>query len=299
MVTFLTSIRHPQNSNNFARVEALFEISLRSVCSQTDPNFTVVVVANDIPRINFRDSRVTYHVVDFPCPDPRRPATTNIRSLVRDKGTKLIAGMLAARRFNPDYFAIFDADDVVSRRIVRFVHTHSSESGWYVNSGNVVNTKTWTIQRKTGLYRYCGSTLVPNAPQLLRLARIDDSVNADIGQEQIVSLSSPEFVDHVIGNHPYMVGYFASHGLRMRPLPFRAACWMLETGENYSRGLGAAYGIPISEEICREFGITGAPPNNRRASLAERVHEHLGAAVSSFGALRHRLWSGFPLPPSD
>ena len=78
-------------------------------------------------------------------------------------------------------------------------------------------------------------SVLTESSQLLRLANIDDSVSTDISQEQILQLSSPRFVDHVIGNHPYMIGYFASHGLRMRPLPFRAACWMLETGENPPR----------------------------------------------------------------
>ena len=299
MVTFLTSIRHPRSSSNFAKVESLFEMSLRSVCSQSDSNFAVVVVANDVPRINFKDSRVTYHIVDFPCPDPQRSSARGIPHLFRDKGTKLIAGMLAAKRFKPDYFAIFDADDLVSRRIAQFVNTHSNAAGWYVDSGYVVNSKTWMTQRKSGLYRYCGSTLVPNASQLLRLARIEESVSTDLSQDQIVRLSSPQFVDQVIGNHPYMIGYFASHGLRMRPLPFRAACWILETGENSASRFRVEYGLPISEEICREFGISDARANNRPASIADRVRENLGAAVSSVGALRARIWGGFPLPPGE
>jgi hypothetical protein len=298
MVTFLTSIRHPHNSNNFAKVESLFEMSLRSVCSQTDPNFRVVVVANDIPRINFTDSRVSYHIVDFPCPDPQRSSAVSMNALARDKGTKLLAGMLTARESKPDYFAIFDADDLVSRRIAQYCNTHTSEAGWYIDSGYVVNSRLWTTQRKSGLFRYCGSTLVPNASQLLRLANIDDSVSTVISQDQIIRLASPRFVDHVIGNHKYMIGYFASHGLRMRPLPFRAACWMLETGENYSLGLGVTHGLPINEDFCREFGISAAP-TNRHASIAERVRENLGAAVSTVGALRERLMGGFPLPPGD
>ena len=272
-------------------------MSLRSVCSQTDPNFRVMVVANDIPRINFTDSRVSYHIVDFPCPDPKRSAAISMNALSRDKGTKLIAGMLAARPFKPDYFAIFDADDFVSRRIAQFVNNHPSEAGWYVDSGYVINASRWTTQRKSGLYRYCGSTLIPNARQLLQLAGIDDSVSSDISQEQILRLVSPQFVQHIMGDHPYMIGFFASHGLRMRPLPFRAACWMLETGENYTTRGDGEYGLPISDEICREFGISDAPRNNRQASFAARVRESLGTAISMAGAFRDRF--GYPVPPND
>jgi hypothetical protein len=297
MVTFLTSIRHPHNSNNFAKVESLFEMSLRSVCSQSDPNFRVVVVANAVPRIDFADSRVSYHIVDFPCPDPKRSSEVSINALFRDKGTKLIAGMLAARQFNPSYFAIFDADDFVSRRIAQFVNSNPNEAGWYVDSGYAINAKQWTTQRKSGLYRYCGSTLIPNAVQLLRLANIDESTRTDISQEEIITLVSSRFINHVIGNHTYMIGYLASHGLQMKPLPFRAACWMLETGENYSKRRDGGYGLPVNEEFCREFGISPAPPITRKATLGERVREGLGAAISAAGTLRDR--SKFPKPPND
>src|SRR5947209_1184565 len=117
MITFLTSIRHPLNSNHYADVENLFEFSLRSVCSQTDEDFNVVVVCNIEPRISFKDPRVIYHLVSFPPPSDLKQASTGMNVLCRDKGTKLMAGMLLARQFNPDYFFIFDADDLVSSRI--------------------------------------------------------------------------------------------------------------------------------------------------------------------------------------
>jgi hypothetical protein len=299
MVTFITSIRHPHNSNDFAKVEALFEMSLKSVCAQTDPNFRVMVVANDVPRVTFKDSRVDYHVVDFPCPAPQRGPATGMTALARDKGTKLVAGMLAARQFKPAYFAIFDADDLMSNRIAGFVNTHPSEAGWYVDAGYIVNSRRWTTKRKSGLFRYCGSTLIPNAASLLRLGNIDDSVRTDLSQEQILQLASGSFVNHVVGNHPYMIGYLGSRGLQMRPLPFRAACWMLETGENYSVTVDVEDGLPITEAICREFGLSDVPPNPRHASLGVRCREFVGATVSSVGALKVRLTNGFPLPPTN
>jgi hypothetical protein len=288
MVTFLTSIRHPKNSDNFAKVEALFETTLRSVCAQTDPNFRVVVVAHEIPRIHFTDPRVTYHLVDYPRPD----RTKSLHGFYRDKGTKLLAGMLAARPFQPDYFAFFDADDFVSNRIAQFVNTHSSEGGWYVDAGYAVNAGTWTTQRKRGLYRYCGTTLLPNAAAMYRFANIYDTTPTDLSQEAIVQLASPLVVDHVVGNHPYMVGYFASRGVQMRPLPFRAICWLLETGVNNSTRRDGDYGLPVTDAICREFGIPPQAP--RQPSLLDRIREGFGAVRSAAGSLRARL--NFPIP---
>ena len=173
MLVFITTIRHPHNSNDFGKVESLFEMSLRSVCSQTDAKFRVIVVTNVKPRIGYDDPRVIYHLVDFPPPSTDRCATTSLFACVRDKGSKLLSGMLLARRFRPDYFAFFDADDLVSRRLAAFVNTTQSAAGWYVDAGYVVNYRSWRVQRKSGLVRYCGTSLIPKAAELLRLADVD------------------------------------------------------------------------------------------------------------------------------
>ena len=48
MITFITSIRHPNNSIFYERVWDLLEATLYSVCSQTNGDFRVIVVCNEI-----------------------------------------------------------------------------------------------------------------------------------------------------------------------------------------------------------------------------------------------------------
>src|SRR5262249_21293564 len=121
MLVFVTSIRNPLNCNNFERIEKLLEATLHSACSQTDGEFRVVVVCNAIPKIGYHDPRISFHLVDFPPPSLKRQAETGMSAVVRDKGTKILAGMLYARRFQPDYFGILDADDLLSKNLVAFV----------------------------------------------------------------------------------------------------------------------------------------------------------------------------------
>jgi hypothetical protein len=215
MLVFLTSIRHPQNSNAFAKVEKLFEISLRSVCAQTDPNFSVVVVCNARPRIEYDDPRVIYHIVDFPPPSTERKAEISINALCRDKGTKLVAGMLRARSLDPSYFMIFDADDLVSRRTAGFINARPGTPGWYVDAAYAINYTTKRVQRKHGLVRFCGTSLVPNARELYRLVGVDSACPINCSQDEIMAMAPPRVIENVVGNHPYMVGFFVRHGLRM------------------------------------------------------------------------------------
>jgi hypothetical protein len=290
MLVFLTSIRHPQNSNNFAKVEKLFEISLRSVCAQTDSNFSVVVVCNAKPRIEYDDPRVIYHIVDFPAPSADRVAGIKLNLMLRDKGFKLVAGMLRARTLDPSYFMIFDADDLVSRRTAAFVNARPGTPGWYVDGAYVINYATKRVQRKHGLVRFCGTSLVPSARELYRLARIDSACPVNCSQDEIMAMVPPGFIEGVIGNHKYMVGYFARHGLRMKPLPFRAAAWVLQTGENHGAFKGPEYGLPLSPWFVEEFGLTELTPDSAAsATVGDRLWEAFGCTKSWFGSLRLRL----------
>jgi hypothetical protein len=92
----------------------------------------VVVVCNVRPRIAYDDPRVVYHVVDFPPPSADRKAEIGIEAFLRDKGTKLLAGMLRAKSLASSYFMIFDADDLVSQRLAGFVNARPGTPGWYI-----------------------------------------------------------------------------------------------------------------------------------------------------------------------
>lgn len=289
MLVFLTSIRHPYNSNNFNQVEYLFELSLRSVCSQSDPNFKVIVVCNQLPRISYSDSRVIYHVVDFPPPSEQRNAEIDINALLRDKGTKLMSGILRARVLNPSYFMIFDADDLVSRRLASFVNTHPNTPGWYIDAGYAINYNTRRIQRKYGMVRFCGTSLVPNANDIYRLSGVTDSLPDDASQQELINATPRHFIDNVIGNHKYMPGYFARHGRFMRPLPFRAAAWLQETGENQTISKGNATGLPLTPWILNELGITVPGINiGARATISDRLFELIDCSKSWLGSLSYR-----------
>ncbi len=294
MVVFITSIRHPLNSNNFRHVEQLFEISLRSVCAQSDPDFRVVVVCNGVPAVAFDDPRVRYHVVDFPPPSSMAAATIPREMMCRDKGTKLLSGMLLARRhFKPSHFFIFDADDLISHGVAAYVNAHPSADGWYVDRGYALHWVTKRIQRKRGLVRYCGTSLVPNADGLLRVCGVDESLTETTTQEQLIKSVPTRVLDDIFGNHQAMVGFCFDRGLRLQPLPIRGATYVAANGENQTLTSHDAGGIPITEAFRQEFGLSPSFASQDRASYADYVQEFFRSSLSELGWLRYRLSNGF------
>ena len=285
VLIFLTSIRHPTSSTDHRRVEALFETALRSLCAQDDNGFRVVVVCNAEPRVGVTDPRVVYHVVDFPAPAGGRQATGR-DAKARDKGTKLLSGLLFARRFQPGHVALVDSDDLVSRRLAGFVNTHPQAAGWYVDEGYTLNHATWRLQRRHSLIRYCGTGLIASAAALNELSQAEaHGLDESSTQDELLAGASPSFLKHVLCDHTFTVQYLANHCVRLRPLPFRAVAWVQETGENYSRPKAAASGVPVTPNFCREFGLKDPAPGSGHGRPLERLREALVCARSRVGAL--------------
>ena len=95
MLAFITSLRHPRNSDDYGRVEALLAQTLASVSRQTAP-YRVWVVGNRRPRD--LPAGVTWVPVDFDAPSTLDTPRTGVAAVLRDKGTKLATGLLAASR---------------------------------------------------------------------------------------------------------------------------------------------------------------------------------------------------------
>lgn len=296
MQTFITAIRHPETSNNFARVEELFEATMRSICAQTDPNFRIVVVTNRIPKISFADPRIEYLQVKFPPPTDRRSPLTGFPNSTTDKGTKLLAGILFARQYQPDYLVLFDADDLINRHLVEFLNRNPAMPGWYVDAGYVLDISTRRTQRKRGLVRYCGTAQIPNMRDFFQLTGISEKLTANASKEQLTAEVSSFVIDELLGNHRAMVAFFRRHGRAMKPLPFHATAWVICTGENQSGTQAKSRGLPITPEFCREFGLVDSPMPAGGATLNDRMRELGALGLSWAGLIRERIFGPSNLP---
>lgn len=249
MLAFITSLRHPQNSADYSRVEQLLKETLGSVTNQSNEDYVVIVVGNQ-PLSFEPPERVHFVQVDFPPPAPPSGPRTEREPFIWDKGTKVGAGLLAARRFSPDYIMIFDADDFVHRDIVDFVSRNPGQSGWFIDEG-------WVYSRTRNGYRAqhrfnekCGTSYILDVDAY--------GLPQDIDETATQSEIAEGFGDRlrtIMGAHRHAIAWHSEHGRRLSPLPFRGAIYHVDTGENHSLQVARGVLRPLDKRLADAYGI--------------------------------------------
>lgn len=252
MLAFITSLRHPQNATDYGRTEQLLKETLASVTQQTSDDFVVIVVGNRRPTFDL-GPKVHFVPVDFPPPPRENGPHTGRLPFVWDKGTKIGIGLIAARAFDPDHVMIFDADDFVHRALVEFVSAHPESAGWVVDKGWMYSRARRAYRRQDQFNRYCGTCFViPFAaygvPADLTVTATQDEVAAGFGER----------LEAIMGAHKGAVQWHRDHGRELTPLPFRAAIYHVDTGENHSGKTMRGLARPLDQRLRSEFAV---PPS--------------------------------------
>lgn len=275
MLVFLTSVRHPHNATDYARVERLLQRTLASVCAQDDREFRVVVVANQ-PLSFATPKEVETVVVNFPAPSDHRGPQTGREAILHDRGTKLAAGLLAARKYETAHIMRFDADDFVSRHVAGFVNRYPHKAGWYVNKGHAYYERQQLTRRVEAFHEKCGTSFV---------IRQDLYGSADIpidATQDALYRGFGEFVIRdLLGSHKVAQKHFAEMGTPLEPLPFRGAVYTLETGENHSGDKVGGFAWPVGRKLAHEFGL---PRPSGRTALRTFIQSTKAAVVRKLGA---------------
>jgi hypothetical protein len=297
MIVFLTSIRHPQTSNNFLEVEQLLETTVSSILAQTDPEFRVIIVCNQVPRLKVVDARIVYHKVEFPAPPDNQQAGFSgprwqlwDRPAAHDKGTKLLAGLLLARRFQPQYVFIIDADDWVHRAVVHYLHSRPRHPVWYADGGYFVDPAARAVKRKYGMVRYCGSTFAYDPAFLANAAKLTRDVDENSSQEDLMAATSGAFIQRFLGDHQYGYKHALQEGVRPRPIRLPSVCWVGGTGAHSpARTRGSQSGVPIDRRFCEEFGLPQSYISTEKSSTLLRVREACGSLWSRASWIKSRV----------
>lgn len=274
MLAFVTSLRHPTNSTDYARVEKLLLETLHSVTNQTSDDFVVIVVGNRAPSFPLPE-RVHFVQVKFPAPAPRDVRVSR-SPFIRDKGTKIGIGLIAARAFSPDYVMIFDADDFVDRGLAAFVDENPGQDGWVVKDGWMYSRARSAYRPMTEFNRTCGTSFIIPFDAYGVPAELD--VSATRGE---VRAAYGERLSKVIGAHKWAEEWFADHGRQLKPLPFPGAIYHVDTGENHSNNVLAGRAKPLDARLVAEFGLT--PVRGRVMTLwACYCSQPVGRAMAPF-----------------
>jgi hypothetical protein len=217
MLCFVMALKSPAASANWSVVERLFEQTLTSVCNQDDPDFRVIVVCNQVPRLSKpAHHSVQFLVKDLPVPDVKAKHPHFITETMLDKWTKLAHGLVVAGDVRPDFVMLMDADDLVSRRLASFANRNKASNGWIFRQGYYWRYGTrwmeWTEHFNCGTNSIVSSRFI-NFPKKVSNANMQDCVVLKNG-------------------HVTIERAMRERGTPLEPLPFSGAAWVSGHGDN-------------------------------------------------------------------
>jgi hypothetical protein len=207
------------------RDEAGWEIACRllrhtlgSILGQTDPEFEIVITGHDRPPIEeLDDTRVSF--LHAPFAPPRDQS-----AFLADKGRKRRHNARHIRARGGGYIVFMDADDLVSRHLVKYIRAFGHPHGYIFKRGYVLDYQSGAIgpipgARQGAFDQYCGScAAIHFSPQEIG---VTDAV-------QRLSLYGQ------FRNHTKWEEIAARIGRPLHPVPFPVAIYVLNTSQNIS-----------------------------------------------------------------
>ncbi|MGD1871899.1 MAG: glycosyltransferase family A protein [Mastigocoleus sp.] len=212
MFVFVVPVMSSKVANSWEKVSQLFERCIRSICQQTSNNFRVIVVCHDKPLIKFTHPNVVYIKVNL-----KIPKSTQEKRL--DKGHKVLKGLRFAAKFNPDYTMNVDADDCISKHLVKFIEDRPKCNGWIIKKGHFYKEGARWSYLCRNFDNICGTC------NIINYQLYDLSNNLENQQDYIIS----EFY----GDHKLIKRKMLSKGIKFHDLPFFGAIYTLDNGENF------------------------------------------------------------------
>lgn len=264
MLAFITTLRHPDNSADYAREEVLLQETLASITQQTSDDYAVYIVANRAPSFPL-PARTEFVLADFAPPRRANGEHASLEDFVIDKGSKVGLGLLAARDSGADWVMLFDADDFVHRDVVEFVRAHADSPGWFVNEGWVFSRRRNGYRKQAAFHRTCGTSYVIPFEAYGTPAEL----TVDASQREVVDAFG-DTLKRAMGAHRNAVAWHLDQGRELRPLPFRGAVYHVDTGANHSGKSLAGVIRPWSKQLERDFAITSK--TSRAVAVVNAVH---------------------------
>jgi hypothetical protein len=262
-MAFVTSLRHPSIMKDKQRVYQLLERTLRSVCAQTNQHFKVIVVCNEQPEIGFTHPAITYLLVDIEPPvQSVEQMFGNLDAVRLDKGKKYLAALYLLKGSNPSHVMFFDADDCVANTITQTVLSGPSDRSWRINSGYLYKEGASLLVRlPNGFHKRCGSCFIFSY-SMYQLPVDPNEIALD-------------WIKKNLGSHRLIYDYLKQRNVTLYNIPYSAAIYIVNTGENHSAitgilraiGAGAARGVlklllglrPLTPGVSRRFGLYKLP----------------------------------------
>ena len=175
----------------------------------------------------------------------------HIANVVLNMGTKLLIGILAAKKYNPEYLMFFDADDYVGNDISAYVNAHPGENGWIMSHGYRM-----AGNRVAPYYRWssvCGTGNIYNYSLLQEM--VAPEVCDKSTQNELFEYIDSEFLI-TIGRHDRPRKYFYEKGKPFLDYPTRSVIHLVDHDESseYKRKLIHGKPADVFLKNAQKFG---------------------------------------------
>lgn len=211
---FIVPLKAKAISANWSVVCANLRATIKSVLNQTDSRFNIIVSGSDHPDLgDIDDNRLTVLIDDYEVP-------LSFLDKAMDKRAKkrAAASYIRSNTAGGCYVMLLDADDLISRNLVEYVLADDNREGYLIEDGYLLFSKTNIVEKVSAFWSRCGSCYICYflADQLPK------------------SPSDTDTFFEEYRNHRLAASVAQSQGKFFVNIPFPAAIYRLETGENLS-----------------------------------------------------------------
>lgn len=220
IVTFAIPLIGRARASDWAEVNRRLSGTLASLLRQTDPRWQVVVCGQDRPEMPLDDPRLRF--VAFP--HEARPGR------MTDKYRKVRHILRALARMPPrdGYLFFLDADDLLHPGLVSYMMTHGAPGGYLIDKG-------YLLDASSGALGYLGEPDAehPSAVPFHQQCASCSAIRAD-------GLSGRNWRTpfRYKGRHAAQAENLRRFGLHLEPVPFPAAIYVVNHGENMRKRRG-------------------------------------------------------------
>jgi hypothetical protein len=221
LVWFAIPLVSRRRAPDWARVEQDLSVTLASLLAQTEPRWTAVICGQDRPAGLPDDPRIRFQPVDIPDQfNDQLP-----------KGRAMVADFVRHRAGRVSYYFKLDADDILHPGLVAHILSDDNGQGYLIDTGHALDagalaaTGVLRIARlahgrggRSAFFQHCGSCAA---------FWVDLSRDATFG-----------WLLNARGNHAVIDTNMADFGFRLAPIPFPAAIYVLNHGNNMRQRKG-------------------------------------------------------------
>jgi hypothetical protein len=172
----------------------------------------VVLVCHELPKGLPGDGRLIVKSITTPKPQTRE-------QMMEDKYLKIKMALVVAREFAPAWLMRADADDLISRRLVKFIQKQPTNTAWYSEEGWAHRLGSRWALKLHNFHKLCGTSCVT----------------------YVTSAELPETFDQpsrefylLTQGHNLMVDYLRKLDMTVNPIPFPTTVYVTDSGENWS-----------------------------------------------------------------